>query len=83
MGPASKSRRAITLMNFGQLASHTFPPGSSFTYQQRFRSAPFDATNKPVRFLITFDAKMEKQRTNAPQFTGSTPNFRISFECSK
>jgi len=79
----ASTNSAGTSLNFQQLTYHTFPPGGSFTYQQRFRSAPFDATNKPVRLLVTFDAKAEKERTTHPQFTGSTPNFRISFECTK
>jgi hypothetical protein len=79
----ASSNSTGTSLNFGQLANRTFAPGSSFTYQQRFRGAPFDATNKPTGLLVTFDAKAEKQRSNNPQYTGSTPNFRISLECSK
>jgi len=79
----ASSNSAGTTMNFGQLATRTFAPGASFTYQQRFRGSPFDAANKPTGLLVTFDAKAEKQRTHNPQYTGSTPNFRISFECSK
>jgi len=79
----ASSNTAGTSINFGQLGYHTFAPGGSFTYQQRFRLAPFDPTDKPVRLIVTFDATKEKMSTHAPQFTSNPPNFRISFQCSK
>ena len=79
----ASSNSAGTSMNANQLVFHTFNPGGSFSHQQRFRQANLDASNKPVRLLITFDGKLEKQRPNQPQFTTSSPNFRISFACSK
>lgn len=78
----SSSNSAGTSMNFSQLDYHTFAPGASFTYQQRFRWAPFSAADAPVRLLVTFDAKSEKKRTNFPQYKHPA-NFRINLACTK
>jgi hypothetical protein len=71
----------ITSGSFGQLVGHTFAPGSSFTYQQLFIQIPFDAVDKPVKLIVTFDAATEKKITYRPQYKVNPPNFRISFEC--
>ncbi len=68
--------------SFGELAQHTFAPGSSFTYQQLFVQIPFNTVDKPVKLIATFDAVTEKKLTNRPQYKVSPPNFRINFECS-
>jgi hypothetical protein len=78
--PSSNS--AGTSMNKQQLDFHTFDPGGSLTYQQRFRWSPFDATDKPARLLVTFDATQENKNPNRPHY--KTPaNFRIDLGCSK
>ncbi|MBV8460501.1 MAG: hypothetical protein JO009_06395 [Candidatus Eremiobacteraeota bacterium] len=71
-----------TSLNKQQLDFHTFAPGGSFTYQQRFRWSPLDASDKPVRLLVTFDAAQENKNPNRPHY--KTPaNFRIDLTCSK
>jgi hypothetical protein len=79
----ASSNSAGTQMNFGQLVNRTFAPGSSFTYQQRFRQANLNFSDKPVKLIVTFDAVKEKTYTHAPQYTANPPNFRISFDCTK
>jgi hypothetical protein len=66
-----------------KLTFNDFAPGASFTYVQLFRPTGFDATDKPVKLIVTFDASAEKQRTTLPQYTSNPPNFRISLGCSK
>lgn len=67
--------------SFFELAGHTFAPGSSFTYQQQFIQIPFDAVDKPVKLIVTFDAATEKKITYRPQYKVNPPNFRINLEC--
>jgi hypothetical protein len=78
----ASSNSAGTTMNMAQLGSHTFPPAGSFTYQQRFRQAPFDASDKPVRLLFTFNAKAQNQNPNAPHYK-SPADLRIDLTCTK
>ena len=73
----------ISSGSFGSLAFHTFAPSSSFTYQQQFRQIPFDAVDKPVKLIVTFDAAMEKLTPNKPQYKMNPPNFLIDLECTK
>jgi len=72
----------ISSGSFGQLAQHTFAPGSSFTYQQQFIQIPFSPV-KPVKLIVTFDAAKEKLITYRPQYKVDPPNFRINLECTK
>ena len=78
----ASSNTAVTSMNMQQLAFRTFPPNGSFSYQQRFRPSTFDASDKPVKLLVVFDAATQNKRENKPHY--SLPaNFRISFDCNK
>ena len=78
--PATNS--AGTSMNQEQLVFRTFPPGGSFTYQQRFRWAPLNPSDKPVKLLVQFDAAKQNVRVGLPHY--KTPaNFRIDFTCTK
>ena len=72
-----------TSASFGQLALHSFAPGSSFTYKQTFIQLPLDATDKPAKLIVTFDAAKEKLFTHRPQYTVNPPNFRIDLTCTK
>jgi hypothetical protein len=72
----------ISSGSFGQLVTHTFAPGSSFTYQQNFLQIPFNP-EKPVKLIVTFDAATEKKIAYRPQYKVIPPNFRISLECTK
>ncbi|MBV8280923.1 MAG: hypothetical protein JO347_02520 [Candidatus Eremiobacteraeota bacterium] len=79
---AASSDSVGTSASFAQLTLHTIAPSSAFSYQQRFRPGAFNATDKPVRLLVTFNASAQNQRTNAPHY--KTPaNFRIDLTCSK
>ena len=69
--------------SFGELVQHTFAPGSTFTYHQKFVQIPIDVTNKPVKFIATFDAATLKKITYRPQYKVNPPNFRINLECTK
>jgi hypothetical protein len=71
-----------TSLNMNQLAYHSFPPGGSFTYQQRFRWAPFSAADKPTKLLVTFDAESANKRAGWPHFR-MPANFRIDLSCTK
>jgi len=72
----------ISTGSFGQLVTHIFAPGGSFTYQQQFLQIPF-SPDKPVKLIVTFDDATEKKITYRPQYKVTPPNFRISFTCSK
>jgi hypothetical protein len=72
----------ISSGSFGELATHTFAPGSSFTYQQKFIQIPFNP-EKPVKLIVTFDAATEKKITYRPQYKIDPPNFRINLECTR
>jgi len=79
----ASSNSAGTTMNMADLLARTFPPGGSFTYQQRFRpTGPFAASDKPVKLILTFNATAEKKNANAPQYKNPA-NFRISLTCTK
>lgn len=78
----ASSNTAVTNMNMTELGVHEFPPGGSFTYKQRFRQAPFDPTDKPIRLLFTFNAKAQSLYPQGPYY--KTPaDFRIDLTCSK
>jgi hypothetical protein len=70
-------------MNWGQLMNRSFAPGSSFTYQQRFRQGGLDPNDKPAKLIVPFDAVKQNARVGAPHYTVNPPNFRISFACTK
>ncbi|MBC5805034.1 MAG: hypothetical protein DLM53_01195 [Candidatus Eremiobacter antarcticus] len=79
----ASSSGVISSGSFSQMAFHTFAPGSSFTYQQRFIQLPFPLSDKPVKLLVTFDAAKQKLATHRPQFKSNPPNFRIDLTCTK
>jgi hypothetical protein len=78
----ASSNTAATESTSHLLVSHSFAPGAPFSYQQQFRPDTFDASDKPVQLLITFDAESLKNHPETPQFTADPANFRISFQCS-
>jgi len=47
------------------------------------RQIPFDAVDKPVKLIVTFDAATEKLAANTPQYKVNPPNFGIDLECTK
>ncbi len=69
-------------LNQQQMVFRNFAAGSSFDYQQRFLWSPFDASDKPSKLLVKFDATKQNARTNAPHFK-LPANFRIDLSCSK
>jgi hypothetical protein len=60
-----------------------FPPGGSFTFAQLFAWSPFDATDKPVRLLVTFDVAKQNVLADVPHYKVKPANFRINLECTK
>jgi hypothetical protein len=78
----ASSNTTGTSLNQQQLDFHTIAPGTTFTYQQRFRWANFSADDKPVKMLFTFDAATEAKNPNRPHYT-SPADFRIDLTCSK
>ncbi|MBV8282942.1 MAG: hypothetical protein JO347_12895, partial [Candidatus Eremiobacteraeota bacterium] len=79
---AASSDSVGTSASFAQLSLKTLSPNAPFSYQQRFRPGAFDATDKPVRLLLTFNATAQNQRIGAPHYK-SPANFRIDLTCSK
>ncbi|HXW52079.1 MAG TPA: hypothetical protein VEJ41_08820 [Candidatus Acidoferrales bacterium] len=63
-----------------------FPPGGSYTFSQPFGGSGLNATDKPVRLLITFDAATQNSLSGslagAPHYH-LPANFRIDLTCSK
>jgi len=59
-----------------------WPPGGSFTFQQRFVWSPFVASDKPVRLLVTFDVAHQNAIADVPHYR-KPANFRIDLTCSK
>lgn len=78
----SSGNATTTTLNFQQLVYHSFAAGGSFTHAQRFLPSTFDASNKPVKLLIMFDAKTQAKYTNLPQFKSGPPNMRIKLDCT-
>ncbi|HLJ83306.1 MAG TPA: hypothetical protein VKT51_03900 [Candidatus Eremiobacteraceae bacterium] len=78
--PSSNS--AGTSMNQQQLQFRIFAPGSSFTYQQRFRWAGLDPNDKPTKLLVTFDGPKQNARVGQPHYT-MPADFRIDLTCTK
>ncbi len=77
-------------LNQQQLDFHTFPASGQFTYTQMFLApnGQFNAANKPVKLLVTFDVpkyKAAHPEKNAKFWRLKTPgyNYRIDLTCSK
>jgi hypothetical protein len=80
----SSGNSTLTGLKFGELNSHNFDPGASYTHVQNFRydRPAFDPSNKPIKLLVVFDVGAYKYFNGKP-FPGSPPNFRIRFSCRK
>ena len=59
-----------------------FPPEGSFTFKQLFAWSPFDVADKPVRLLVTFDAKTQNAMAGWPHYK-MPADFRIDLTCTK
>jgi hypothetical protein len=63
-----------------------FPPGGSYTFSQPFGGFDLNATDKPVRLLVTFDAATQSSLSgslsSAPHYR-LPANFRIDLTCTK
>ena len=79
----ASSNSAGSTMSSQKLDFHEFAPGESMTYVQLFRPSGFNDANKPVKLIITFDAKAQNQKVNGPHYTAVPPNYRISLGCVK
>jgi hypothetical protein len=74
----------MTTLNFQQLGYHTFAPGGTFTFSQRFwPGANYDASIKPTKLLIMFDAVGEAKNSDLPQFHSGPPNIRVKLDCAQ
>lgn len=73
---------ANTTGDMSGLTFHLFPPGATWTYQQNFFWTPFDPNDKPIKLLVTFDAKTQNALVGRPHYK-VPPNFRIDLTCSK
>jgi hypothetical protein len=82
---ASAERRAAPTFwaASSSIAGLTCMYKSEVTVILECRMPNLNASDKPVRLLVTFDAAKEKQNPNAPQYTSNPPNFRISLACTK
>ena len=65
-----------------QLGAHDFAPRESSRYTQPFRvfREAFDQSNKPIKLLLTFNAKLYAI-FSTPKYSGATPNIRIRLDC--
>lgn len=79
----ASSNSAGSSMSTAKLTFNEFAPGGTLTYTQLFRPTGFNATDKPVKLIVTFDAAGENQRANMPHYTTVPPNYRISLGCVK
>ena len=79
----SSSNSAGSMMAQGKLMTHTFAPGESFTFQELFRPSGFDATETPVKLLVTFNAASENNIAWKPHYTANPANFRIKLTCGR
>jgi hypothetical protein len=80
----SSGNATTTTLNFQQLGYHNFSPGGSFTHAQRFwPGATYDASIKPVKLLIMFDATSEAKNSGLPQFHAGSPNIRVKLDCAQ
>jgi hypothetical protein len=63
-----------------------FPPGGSYAFSQLFGGSGLNATDKPVRLLVTFDAATQNSLSgslsSAPHYH-IPANFRIDLTCTK
>jgi hypothetical protein len=80
----SSSNATTTTLNFQQLGYHTFAPGGTFTFSQRFwPGANYDASIKPTKLLMMFDAKSEAKNSDLPQFHSGPANIRVKLDCTQ
>ncbi|HLJ83587.1 MAG TPA: hypothetical protein VKT51_05385 [Candidatus Eremiobacteraceae bacterium] len=74
---------ANSVGDLGALWNHVFDQGATWSFQQGFYWSPFDPSDKPVRFLATFDTKAQNALPNAPHYKRLPANFRIDLTCTK
>lgn len=64
-----------------------FPPGGSYTFSQGFGGFGLNASDKPVRLLVTFDTATQNSLSGslsgAPHYRSMPANFRIDLTCTK
>ncbi len=78
----ASSNSVVTTLNSQKLDYHDFSAGETFSYAQNFRWSTFDAADKPVRLLVTFDVGAQNKRDGKPHYK-LPGNFRIDLTCSK
>jgi len=76
------SFNAVGGFHLGAKPGSDWAPGSSWTFQQLFVGGGLVGTDKPVRLLVTFDAKTQNALPAVPHYR-MPANFRIDLTCSK
>ena len=66
--------------DMGQFGQHVFPPGASYSFAQFFTWSSFDKNDRPVRLLVTFNARAQNALPKHPHYN-KTANFRIDLTC--
>jgi hypothetical protein len=61
---------------------YDWAPGASFTFQQTFSWGGFDANDKPIRVLVTFDDKAQNKLPGVPHYR-KPADFRIDLTCTR
>ena len=77
----ASTNSTVSTLSGQKLVYNKFAPGGSLTYTQLFRPTQFDASDKPVKVIIVFDAAAQN-KGSGPHYT-MPPNYRISLSCQK
>lgn len=81
-GKSGSSANAAGGFQLGSKPGYDWAPGASYTFSQLFTWGGFDANDKPVRLLVTFDDKKQNAMAGVPHYR-KPANFRIDLTCSK
>ena len=66
----------------GAKPGYDWAPGESWTFQQTFSWGGFDANNKPIRLLVSFDDKAQNKLPGVPHYR-KPADFRVDLTCTK
>ena len=81
-GNNASSANAVGGLRLTNKPGYDWPPGSDYTFSQLFVWSPFDATDAPVRLLVTFDDKTQNALPGLPHYK-KPADFRIDLTCTK
>ncbi len=74
---------ANTVGDMGPFPGHVFDRGATWSFQQTMYPNAFNASDKPSRVLVTFDAKTQNTLPAPHPHYSKPANFRIDLACSK